>query len=140
VPQPGRPLKGWKKHVKNQCITEKVKILLGLATCLPLCGDYSDGKVWASSRAGFRTVGLIFARPEEAPKPPAVFGRTVGVQAFPPLSGVDKFQRGTMMTKKIDISAIPELNTSVGMHGSIKQKEVFGPLCLGIVISIIIAI
>ena len=45
-----------------------------------------------------------------------------------------------MMKKKIDIAAIPELNTSVGMHGSVKQKEVGGPLCLGIVFSIIIAL
>ena len=78
--------------------------------------------------------------PKEAPKPPAVFGRTVGNHTFPPLSGVDKFQRGTMMKKKIDIAAIPELNTSVGMHGSVKQKEVGGPLCLGVVIAIIIGI
>lgn len=76
----------------------------------------------------------------EAFKPPAVFGRTVGAHAFPPLSGVDKFQRGKMMTKKIDIAAIPELNTSVGMHGSVKQKEVGGPLCLGILIAIIIGV
>ena len=34
------------------------------------------------------------------------------------------------MTKKIDIAAIPELGTSVGMHGSIKQKEVGGGWCL----------
>ena len=45
-----------------------------------------------------------------------------------------------MMKKKIDIAAIPELNTSVGMHGSVKQKEVAGPLCLGILIAIIIGI
>ncbi len=63
-----------------------------------------------------------------------------GIHAFPPLSGVDKFQRGTMMKKKIDIAAIPELNTSVGMHGSVKQKEVGGPLCLGVVFAIIIGI
>ena len=85
--------------------------------------------------------GLIFWPPrKEAPKPSAVFGRTVGSHAFPPLSGVDKFQRGTMMKKKIDIAAIPELNTSVGMHGSVKQKEVGGPLCLGVVIAIIIGL
>lgn len=85
--------------------------------------------------------GLIFCPvTTEASKPPAVFGRTVGVHAFPPLSGVDKIQRGTMMKKKIDIAAIPELNTSVGMHGSVKQKEVGGPLCLGVVIAIIIGI
>ena len=45
-----------------------------------------------------------------------------------------------MMTKKIDIAAIPELSTSVGLHGSVKQKEVAGPLCLGIVIAVIIAL
>ena len=85
--------------------------------------------------------GLIFAPVSmEAPKPPAVVGRTVEARAFPPLSGVDKFQRGTKMTKKIDIAAIPELSTSVGMHGSVKQKEVAGPLCLGIMIAIILGI
>ena len=36
------------------------------------------------------------------------------------------------MKKKIDIASIPELSTSVGMHGSMKQKEVGGPLCLGV--------
>ena len=43
------------------------------------------------------------------------------------------------MKKKIDIAAIPELSTSVGMHGSVKQKEVGGPLCLGILVAIFIA-
>ena len=85
--------------------------------------------------------GLIFCPvTKEASKPPAVFGRTEAVQAFPPLSGVDKFQRGTMMKKKIDIAAIPELDTSVGMHGSVKQKEVAGPLCLGILVAVIIGL
>jgi hypothetical protein len=42
--------------------------------------------------------------------------------------------------KKIDIAALPELRTSVGMHGSLKQKEVGGPICLGIVIAIIYAL
>jgi len=45
-----------------------------------------------------------------------------------------------MMKKKIDIAAIPELNTSVGMHGSVKQREVFGPFCLGVVFAIIIGL
>lgn len=36
--------------------------------------------------------------------------------------------------KKIDIAAIPELGTSVGMHGSIKQKEVGGMICLAIAV------
>ena len=85
--------------------------------------------------------GLIFGPvTKEASKPPAVFGRTAEAQAFPPLSGVDKFQRGTMMKKKIDIAAIPELNTSIGMHGSVKQKEVAGPLCLGILVAVIIGL
>lgn len=44
------------------------------------------------------------------------------------------------MSKKIDISAIPELSTSVGMHGSVKQKEVIGPLCFGIVVAVIIGV
>ena len=44
------------------------------------------------------------------------------------------------MKKKIDIAAVPELSTSVGMHGSVKQKEVGGPLCLGIVVAIIMAL
>ena len=44
------------------------------------------------------------------------------------------------MTKKIEIANLPELTTSVGMHGSVKQKEVAGPLCLGIMIAIILGI
>jgi len=44
------------------------------------------------------------------------------------------------MKKKIDINALPELGTSVGIQGSLKQKEVGGPLCLGIVLGIIVAL
>jgi hypothetical protein len=44
------------------------------------------------------------------------------------------------MKKKIDVRALPELDTSVGMQGSLKQKEVGGPLCLGIAVAIIIAL
>lgn len=44
------------------------------------------------------------------------------------------------MKKKIDITAIPELRTSVGVHGSLKQKEVGGPVCLGIVVAIVYAL
>ena len=40
------------------------------------------------------------------------------------------------MKKKIDIAAIPELGTSVGMHGSMKQQEVVAPLVLGVVVVI----
>lgn len=44
------------------------------------------------------------------------------------------------MRKKIEIAAVPELKTSVGMHGSLKQKEVGGPVCLGIAIAILYAL
>lgn len=44
------------------------------------------------------------------------------------------------MKKKIDIAAVPELGTSVGMHGSVKQKEVGGPVCLGLAVALMIAL
>lgn len=44
------------------------------------------------------------------------------------------------MKKTIDITAIPELGTSVGLHGSVKQKEVVGPLCLGLVLAVLIGL
>lgn len=40
--------------------------------------------------------------------------------------------------KKIDMSALPELRTQVGIHGTVKQKEVGGPLCAGVAIGLII--
>lgn len=39
--------------------------------------------------------------------------------------------------RKIDISKIPELVTSVGIHGSMKQREVGGSACAGIFIAIV---
>jgi hypothetical protein len=39
--------------------------------------------------------------------------------------------------KKIEIAKLPQLKTSVGIHGSVKQKEVGGATCLGIVIVIV---
>jgi hypothetical protein len=45
-----------------------------------------------------------------------------------------------MMTKKIEIAKLPELTTSVGMHGSMKQKEVGGPICFAILVAAIMAI
>jgi hypothetical protein len=57
---------------------------------------------------------------------------------FPPV-GYPTFQRGITMKKKIDIATVPELRTSVGMHGSLKQKEVGGPICLGIAVAILYA-
>ena len=44
------------------------------------------------------------------------------------------------MKKKIDITAVPELQTSVGMHGSLKQKEVGGPWCLCVAVMILYAL
>lgn len=44
------------------------------------------------------------------------------------------------MTKKIDIAKLPELTTSVGIHGAVKQQEVAGPLCLGILVAIVMAL
>ncbi len=44
------------------------------------------------------------------------------------------------MTKKIEIANVPELTTSVGMHGSVKQKEVGGPLCLAGLIAVFYAV
>jgi hypothetical protein len=44
------------------------------------------------------------------------------------------------MKKKIDIAAIPELDTSVGMHGSVKQVEVGGPICFAICVAIVMGV
>lgn len=38
--------------------------------------------------------------------------------------------------KKIDIDRITELKTSIGIHGSAKQKEVAGPLCLAVLLGL----
>jgi hypothetical protein len=38
--------------------------------------------------------------------------------------------------RKIDIARIPELATSVGIQGSVKQKEVGGPMCLAALVGI----
>jgi hypothetical protein len=40
--------------------------------------------------------------------------------------------------KKIDISKLPELNTVVGIHGSIKHAEVGGAGCMGVVLIVAI--
>jgi hypothetical protein len=42
--------------------------------------------------------------------------------------------------KKIDIARIPELKTGIGMYGSAKQKEVGGPMCLGVMMGIAILV
>lgn len=38
--------------------------------------------------------------------------------------------------KKIDIARIPELKTGVGLQGSVKHKEVGGPVCLGALLGV----
>ena len=38
--------------------------------------------------------------------------------------------------KKIDIARIPELQTGVGIQGSVKHKEVGGPVCLGAILGV----
>ncbi|HEY0412799.1 MAG TPA: hypothetical protein VGD66_06650 [Allosphingosinicella sp.] len=38
---------------------------------------------------------------------------------------------------KIDIAKLPELRTSVGTYGSVKQKEVGGGTCAGVFIVIV---
>jgi hypothetical protein len=39
--------------------------------------------------------------------------------------------------KKIDISKLPELHTRVGIHGSMKQKEVGGSACMGVFVAVV---
>ena len=38
--------------------------------------------------------------------------------------------------KKIDIASIPEISTSVGIHGTAKQREVGGALCVGAIVAV----
>jgi hypothetical protein len=40
----------------------------------------------------------------------------------------------------INVDALPELDSMVGIHGSSKQQEVGGPICLGIIIGVAIYI
>jgi hypothetical protein len=44
------------------------------------------------------------------------------------------------MKKKIDIANVPELTTSVGVHGSVKQREVGGTWCLCVVVAVAMAL
>lgn len=44
------------------------------------------------------------------------------------------------MKRKIDIAAVPELQTSVGMQGSAQQQEVWGAVISGILVAIIYAL
>ena len=70
-------------------------------------------------------------------QPTGAFGQAKAIRFF--LVEYDSF-RGELEMKKIDINTIPELNTSVGIHGSVKQQEVAGPLCLGILVAIVMAV
>jgi hypothetical protein len=60
--------------------------------------------------------------------------------ALEPLSSRYCCSEGFFVMKKIDIAAVPELRTSVGIHGSLKQKEVAGPICLGVLAAIVMAL
>ncbi|MGF1550608.1 MAG: hypothetical protein ACFBQW_08810 [Sphingomonadaceae bacterium] len=40
--------------------------------------------------------------------------------------------------KKIEIEKLPELTTSVAMHGSPRSREVGGPICVGIAVSAVL--
>jgi hypothetical protein len=51
---------------------------------------------------------------------------------FPPR----RTPHGGNRMNKIDIASLPELATSVGIHGSTKQKEVGGAVCIGILIGV----
>src|SRR5687768_2979333 len=91
-------------------------------------------------RSGWPAVrhrGCVAVMPEGGIHHRQFLGRAAGVRLFS--SGVPDFQRGISMKKKIDITAVPELRTSVGMHGSLKQKEVGGPICLTIAVAILYA-
>jgi hypothetical protein len=59
------------------------------------------------------------------------------------LLGRSARQRGVALTKegmtmkKIDIFKLPELATKVGIHGSVKQREIGGTGCGGIFIALV---
>jgi hypothetical protein len=59
-------------------------------------------------------------------------------ERFPPVGPT--LNEGNIMKKKIDVRALPELGTSVGLHGSMKQKEVGGPLCFAILAGIYVCL
>ncbi len=40
--------------------------------------------------------------------------------------------------KKIDIAKLPELRTSVGIHGSARHKEVGSLACLGLILVVVV--
>ena len=68
-------------------------------------------------RASGPVVSLFYAPSRGSTQTAGGFWPNRRCPAFPPLSGVDKFQRGTMMKKKIDIAAIPELaELNIGHH------------------------
>lgn len=39
--------------------------------------------------------------------------------------------------KKIDIADLPQLQTCVGIHGSMKQKEVGGGACVAAIVAVV---
>jgi len=51
-------------------------------------------------------------------------------------SSLHSLKRGKAQMKKIQIARLPELKTSVALQGSIKHKEVGGPVCLGALLGV----
>lgn len=58
-------------------------------------------------------------------------------EAWSRLRSCPRNASGGIQVKKIDITKLPELKTSVGIQGSMKQKEVGGGACTGVFIVII---
>ena len=94
---------------------------------------------WTSFRPGPNPGAGSFRRPGDGTQPAGGFLAEPQVSAAFLLS-VPDYVRGMRMKKKIDIAKLPELPTSVGLHGSLKQKEVGGPVCLGVAIAIMYAL
>jgi hypothetical protein len=50
---------------------------------------------------------------------------------------LSQLQKKEAPMKKIDINTLPELTTKVGIHGSVKQREVGGAACTGVFVAVI---
>jgi hypothetical protein len=125
----------------NKLFRNSVNFFLTMRHVSEKAETMMSGKVWASSRMGPpESPGTYFLFGPKVGKTTAAFGQAAGAQALPQFCRDPAFRGETNMKRKIDIAAIPELGTSVGMHGSVKQKEVGGPLCLGVLVAIIMAL
>jgi hypothetical protein len=135
-------LKQPKKGMIKQQLLDVVNFFLGLPTCLPNRRDYYGWKGMAPSRAGFQTgFGAYFGSIlKEAYQTAGGFWPNRRRPHLSSFVGVRQSEGKIEMKKKIDISTVPELNTSVGMHGSVKQAEVGGPICLGLFVAVVIGV